>query len=867
MAKLPGELDLGPLPTATVAAPDTGAVGRAGAALAAGAEQMGKGIVGLGEGLGELSTDINRWDYAKAHSYLLSGIIDQNEKTKADPNYQPDATGKPLTVRHEDAVKQLQTNSAAMIAAGPMRERFMSETQPLIARSVATAQDHARTLDNNAAVAWTQKSGDDAIDKGIATTDDETRRQLIDNHNVLVDGLVSKGAINQTQALEMKRDFAHRFTLADYYHRADTDPQGVINELRAAPGSGDEITNRIVKVEGRGKNPNSSAAYVGQFTDETWLATIKANRPDLAQGRSDADLLAMKADDKLGWQMTDALRRQNEGALKSAGVRADAGAQYLAHFLGAGAATAVLKADPNRPIADVLAEAVGPKKAQKMIDANPSILQGKLAGSVTQWADGKMGGYVPGAGAAADFLRPDVRETILARANATLEKHDVQAKADFKLRADDAVAEAFNTGAVAKPISKGEFISVYGADEGSRRYNAYDIAVQGGRTIAAMSTMSIEGRNAVVTSLQPKPGEANYALKLQAYNVAQEAAGKIDKAIKEDPAGYAVSKLPASSEAFKAFQDPNVVDPAARSSNAQKYAATTLAEQGKVGVPSDLQQIVPKGYADSVTNVLQKAAAADDPQARVGLIAQVQREAAMWGQYWPQVMRQLAPAVQPTVRAIAAGADPNAMTRLLSLDPKETVKTIVGAQNDTKINDLTKEINTAMAPFRQTLVGRQLDRDYPGYNALVSKLGALYVRDGDSAPDAAKKAFEAVIGNRYDFKDSWRMPKSAGVSADEVQAGTMVARGKFAELGVKPPLDDMPGRSDAAATDMALLARDGKWVTSPNNDGLNLAYGGKFALGADGKPLMLPWAELAKLGKDLAASEAATAQLYRSSIP
>ena len=44
------------------------------------------------------------------------------------------SAGQPLTVRHENAVGKLQTEAAAMVPAGPMRERFMSDTAALIAR-------------------------------------------------------------------------------------------------------------------------------------------------------------------------------------------------------------------------------------------------------------------------------------------------------------------------------------------------------------------------------------------------------------------------------------------------------------------------------------------------------------------------------------------------------------------------------------------------------------------------------------------------------------------------------------------------------------------------------------------------------------
>ena len=59
----------------------------------------------------------------------------------------------------------------------------------------------------------------------------------------------------------------------------------------------------------------------------------------------------------------------------------------------------------------------------------------------------------------------------------------------------------------------------------------------------------------------------------------------------------------------------------------------------------------------------------------------------------------------------------------------------------------------------------------------------------------------------------------------------------------------MPGRTGAAASDLSELGRDGTWVTSQDNSGLSMVYGGKFVRGGDGKPLTVPWAALAARGR------------------
>lgn len=128
----------------------------------------------------------------------------------------------------------------------------------------------------------------------------------------------------------------------------------------------------------------SSAEGTGQFINSTWLDMVKRHRPDLAQGKSDTEILALRKDPALGAEMTSAYSRENAGALQKAGLETSPGNVYLAHFLGPGGATKVLTADPNTPV-DTLLD-------PKAIAANKRVLSGKTAGEVAAWAGKRMGG-------------------------------------------------------------------------------------------------------------------------------------------------------------------------------------------------------------------------------------------------------------------------------------------------------------------------------------------------------------------------------------------------------------------------------------------------------------------------------------------
>lgn len=153
-------------------------------------------------------------------------------------------------------------------------------------------------------------------------------------------------------------------------------------------------TDSIVNAESGGnpnaQNPNSSASGPGQFIDSTFLSVLKAHHPDIAQGQSDADLLALKTDPTLGRQLTSDYASDNQAYLKQKGLPVTPATTYLAHFAGPQGAAGVLSADPNAPIEGILGPAA--------VKANP-FLKGMTAQGLQTWAAQKMGTVSPVAGA------------------------------------------------------------------------------------------------------------------------------------------------------------------------------------------------------------------------------------------------------------------------------------------------------------------------------------------------------------------------------------------------------------------------------------------------------------------------------------
>jgi murein DD-endopeptidase MepM/ murein hydrolase activator NlpD len=174
------------------------------------------------------------------------------------------------------------------------------------------------------------------------------------------------------------------------------DPFGTFQRAIESGGAVDALIQRIIHVESAGnpkaKNPLSTATGLGQFIESTWLRMINTHRPDLAQGRTREQILALRTDPDIATEMVAALARGNANYLRSRGQPVTSGNLYLSHFLGPDGAVTALSASPGTPLADLFPAAV--------INANP-FLRGWSASDVVNWAARKMQQKAPVVAAAA----------------------------------------------------------------------------------------------------------------------------------------------------------------------------------------------------------------------------------------------------------------------------------------------------------------------------------------------------------------------------------------------------------------------------------------------------------------------------------
>lgn len=169
----------------------------------------------------------------------------------------------------------------------------------------------------------------------------------------------------------------------------------ISDHITAAGTGGDAVSilvDQIIEAESAGnptaRNPLSSATGAGQFIADTWMQFVREERPDLAQGRSRSQILALRNDYQLSREATTWYARSNERYLQRHGLPITPGNLYLAHFAGPEGAREVLQANPGASVRSVL--------GANVVRSNP-FLRGRSVQWAINWAAEKMGSvnFVP----------------------------------------------------------------------------------------------------------------------------------------------------------------------------------------------------------------------------------------------------------------------------------------------------------------------------------------------------------------------------------------------------------------------------------------------------------------------------------------
>jgi GH24 family phage-related lysozyme (muramidase) len=399
--------------------------------------------------------------------------------------------------------------------------------------------------------------------------------------------------------------------------------------------------------------------------------------------------------------------------------------------------------------------------------------------------------------------RPQVQAAALAHLTKIYQAYDLQSTQDsaaFKLKLQNSTAEALDTGTVKQPLGREEFIMGLGAAEADKAYVEYQKNIQLGADIRSTAQMAPQDLVALREKYKPVPGSPTYLDEIKRRDSVDEAIRTNEKAKAKDPATFLIQRTGMGAESWQQFQtltqDKNAT-PEMRTAYASLYAEKMLAEQARLGVAPDARRVVPAAYTDALNARL------ENPSLNGGAlpVAQmIEAEAKLWGAHWPAVYRQISEKATPVVRVVGSGVQSAAAQALVDLAPL-SLQDILKDQNTEKNAAIKKDVLDAFKPLASSMAGNDgatsLFNDFRGQ---AEKLAAKYVIGGMTSTEAATKAYEQLVGFKYTFQDSYRVPKDAGVDASAVAKGSVIA---LRDLGKVEPLEANPaGRLEAGNIDL-----------------------------------------------------------------
>ena len=223
--------------------------------------------------------------------------------------------------------------------------------------------------------------------------DHNTASSMVDQYEQMMDGktvLDLRARISKFQLDDISAQQADQLYEA-FKNDMPVDGSSVVGGGQSTVSTSEDINRAVAKIirnesggDSNATNKSSTAKGLGQFIDSTWLTMVKRYRPDIAAGKSNAQIIALKTNAPLAREMTTRYAEENARALRSAGMPVTDGNLYLAHFLGAGGAVKLLSAqDKSQPVVNLV--------GQKVVDAN-RFIQGKSVQWVIDWTARKMGG-------------------------------------------------------------------------------------------------------------------------------------------------------------------------------------------------------------------------------------------------------------------------------------------------------------------------------------------------------------------------------------------------------------------------------------------------------------------------------------------
>lgn len=693
-------------------------------------------------------------------------------------------------------------------------------------QSSKRTRDFQTSADNNANSVYT-------VD-GVAR--DATYKNLQEDLNLSLDNVELHPSVKQQLRDEAKTKMSYAAVQGDLRDRPEKVQDWLVKQ------NGADYYSKLRSAESGGQNigsATSSAFGPYQFTKGSWETLIKSH-PELKL--TEADRYNPAAQESA----IRAFTQDNAAVLQKNGIPLTNTNVYMSHFLGSGGAVRFLKAFGTNPNDDARLY-VGADQAA----ANPGIFRtGRTVGDVMALFGKKFGDSITwdkGSGTPAYYA--DIpfmkRDALYSAAETEMHKRRISGEAAFAQRVQNSMSEFASGGTSLSPPSEQEFVAAYGAAKGTVHYGEFVANSQAAAAGFKLQQLPLNEHSEFIESFKPQKGDPFFAEKEKGYEKVRVVGEQIRKQVTDDFGQYITNHNAVARQLLASAFDPEKPQSEAAAA-ADQFAQIMTAEANRLNIPASNRAFLPKSYSNMIAATLNQQLIGDGQAA--AKVQMLNAYSDRFGEHWPNVYRELKENMSSAVQVITSGIKDKAAIILASVHDKSFDELTKAYMPGTDKKDLEDKLRNAFEPFLVSTMWQQ--SSLPGVNTFyeqAKKIAAVYVAQGNSTSNAAESAYNDVLGFKYRMSDrrgmNVRIPKDQDLPGME-----SYLRRTRADLlnsdritATSEELKKDPNATDRLRT---RLLRDSKWVTSPDNSGIELLYQGELWSDNKGKPLRYTWDEL-----------------------
>lgn len=439
-------------------------------------------------------------------------------------------------------------------------------------------------------------------------------------------------------------------------------------------------------------------------------------------------------------------------------------------------------------------------------------------------------------------LTPQQTNGIINQAQAKVDQQNTQRRLlmQDQMKNDIALIESGNP--VANPISHEQWLSTAAHDASpeeltllDKQYQQYAMLNQLQPVYSDINTKSAGQGLAAVQSIKPSGNEDDFAFRQQRYQQAVQKYQQVISAREKDPGGWLAQNSPTVQAAYQAYQQ--------NPSQGAALAQAIMVDKSRLGIKS--KDILPDVLTDGILQQI-------DTNKEQSVVA-IQSVASQFGPYADQVMQQVQKKAGPALQVVMATGNPRAANALWQNRNVKTaeLKDAINTANQGASDSADGEWAAQSKDFASTMVNQ------PGgvgvwnnFNEQGRRLTYLNIQKGMSPGDAAKQAYQDVLGSQYQTQGTWRLPVKYGLDMNDVRDGAShylenLKADQIMPLQGDPRLGEEVNRQQS----LSRIRDNAEWVTNADESGLLLTLNGLVVNDTNGNPITAKFSDLSKLGQ------------------